>query len=86
MSSGNYFCQANTNANTLSQASPHGGLGTCVINDSHMCSWLFEHWDCSPVGDDDVVDNEVRARTDRAEAEKDDARPGEQDRGRDHKP
>ena len=36
------------------------GLGTCVIDDSLIYSWLFECWDCSPVGGDDVVDNERR--------------------------
>ena len=40
----------------LPQASARGrlGLGTCVAGDSHMYPWLFQCWDCSQMGGNNV--------------------------------
>ena len=53
----------NTNANTLLQASARGHLGTCVVSNSRMYPWLFEHWDCGRVEDDNIDDETIAVRS-----------------------
>ncbi len=60
----NSFHTANTNINTLLQASACGHLGTCVVGNSPMYPWLFKHRNCGLVGDDNVDNKTIAVRSD----------------------